>query len=297
VIGLRNAAGRITHFVGAERDITDELKLRDQLVHSERLSAIGELVAGVAHEINNPLQTIIGSIELILDDSPDFRSKTDLELVRREAGRAGQIVRSLLSFVRRSAPERVTVDLNDIIRATVELRAYHLQQNDLAVITDPDAPRAHVHVNREEIQQVILNLVLNAEQAILSSGRGRMIAVRCLSHGSHHIVEVLDDGPGVSAELRGRIFEPFFTTKDVGEGTGLGLSISHGIASAHGGSLELYPTETGACFRLTLPAHAEPLQPPRPPTGSRDSVRRALVVDDEEPIRTVLVRLLERLGF
>ena len=300
VVALRDSGSRITHFVGVERDITDELKLRDQLVHSERLSAVGELVAGVAHEINNPLQTIVGCVELMLDDRMAGEiSRRDLELVRREAGRAGHIVRNLLAFVRRSAPDRVLADLSQIVRTTVELREYHLQQLNIHLdLHLPDGPLA-VLANREELQQVVLNLLLNAEHAVAPVPGGGRISISVRANGPTHVVEVSDNGPGISAELRGRVFEPFFTTKDVGEGTGLGLSISHGIASAHGGTLELCCTvgQPGACFRLTLPAHDQPLprhkvEPPAAAAG-----RRVLVVDDEAPIRKLLARLLERRGF
>ena len=297
VSALRDASGGITHFVGAERDITQENKLRDQLVHSERLSAIGELVAGVAHEINNPLQTIIGSVELLLEDRAMSGSRHDLEVVRREAARAGQIVRNLLSFVRRSAPDRVGADLNRIIRSVVELRGYHLQQRSIRLVTELPERGPQVLVNREEIQQVILNLLLNAEQAMTAAGRGTTITIRCIPTGDGPIVEVADDGPGVSADMRGRIFEPFFTTKDVGQGTGLGLSISHGIAAAHGGSLTLCPSPEGACFRLSLPAHTQLAPVPGPASAGSSGSRRVLIVDDEAPIRKLLARLLERRGF
>ena len=293
VVGLTDSAGAITHFVGVERDTSEELKLRDQLVHSERLSAIGELVAGVAHEINNPLQTIVGSVELMIEDRPHASVRRDLEVVRREAARAGQIVRNLLSFVRRGGRDRFAADLNDIIKATVDLRRYHLQQRNITLEMELYDRPLPVLVNREEIQQVVLNLIMNAEQAMTAFAHGSRIVVRSVAAERHQYVEVQDDGPGVGVELRGRIFEPFFTTKDVGQGTGLGLSISHGIASAHGGSLDLCPSAAGACFRLTLPAHAAPAHA----TAAAPAVRRALVVDDEEPIRKLLVRLLERRGF
>jgi PAS domain S-box-containing protein len=304
VVGLKDPAGSITHFVGVERDTTEEVKLRDQLVHSERLSAIGELVAGVAHEINNPLQTIVGSVELMMEERTTPGMQRDLELVRREAGRAGQIVRNLLSFVRRSTPDRAVVDLNEIVRATAELRQFHLQQNNVTVSMDLHPGAIQVLVNREEIQQIILNLVLNAEQAMVISGKGSQITLRSYRAGGNHIVEVADDGPGVGPDLQGRIFEPFFTTKDVGEGTGLGLSISHGIAAAHGGSLQLCESTRGACFRLTLPAVAEPHVGEGPDPLMDDAVApratsdlRALIVDDEVPIRRLLARLLSRRGF
>ena len=267
VVGLRDAVGSITHYVDVERDTTEELKLRDQLVHSERLSAIGELVAGVAHEINNPLQTIVGSVELMMEERNSPLVQRDLEVVRREAGRAGQIVRNLLSFVRHSPPNRRPIDLNDVVRAVVQLREFHLQQNNVALVVEMHQGPLPALANREEIQQIVLNLVLNSEQAIESTAKGTRILVRSFSTTADHVIEVSDDGPGISAEIRGRIFEPFFTTKEVGQGTGLGLSISHGIAAAHGGSLELChtPGEKGACFRLMLPVHAEGLKNvPRP---------------------------------
>jgi PAS domain S-box-containing protein len=268
VVALRDPAGSITHYVDVERDTTDELKLRDQLVHSERLSAIGELVAGVAHEINNPLQTIVGSVELMLEERNSPSVQRDLEVVRREAARAGQIVRNLLSFIRRSTPDRRPIDLNDVVRAVVQLREFHLQQTNVALVVEMHQGPLPALANREEIQQIVLNLVLNSEQAIELSGNGTRIRIRSVTDGARHMVEVSDDGPGIGPEIRGRIFEPFFTTKDVGQGTGLGLSISHGIAAAHGGSLELCQTlERGACFRLTLPAHAEGLKSVRRPTA------------------------------
>jgi PAS domain S-box-containing protein len=257
VVALRDSSDAVTHFVAVERDVTEELRRRDQLVHSERLSAVGELVAGVAHEINNPLQTIVGCVELMLDHQSDAVMRRDLETVRTEAARAGQIVRNLLAFVRRSAPDRVSADLNQIVRATVDLRQYHLQQNNITVDVRYDPSPLPVLVNREEIQQVILNLMLNAEQAIAGFRGHGTIRIRTTAAGPYHSVEVSDDGPGVNAEVRGKIFEPFFSTKQVGEGTGLGLSISHGIATAHSGALELCATTGGACFRLTLPAQTD----------------------------------------
>jgi PAS domain S-box-containing protein len=268
VVALRNRDGRVTHFVGVERDITDELKVRDQLVHSERLSAIGELVAGVAHEINNPLQTIVGCVELMIEERRASGELRDLDLVRQEAARAGQIVRNLLAFVRRSSPDRSAADLNQIVRATARMREHQLALRNISLKLVLHPGVLPVLVNREEIQQIVLNLVMNAEHAIGEAGGS--ITIRTDARDHSHIVQVLDDGPGINPELRGRVFEPFFTTKDVGEGTGLGLSLALGIATAHGGNLELcssqpgqtgLPTEArsakvGACFQLTLPAHA-----------------------------------------
>ena len=322
VVALRNRDGRVTHFVGVERDITDELNLRDQLVHTERLSAIGELVAGVAHEINNPLQTIIGCVELMIEQERPPEDSRDLEVVRQEATRAGQIVRNLLAFVRRGSSDRTTADLNLTARATANLREHQLAIRNISLKLDLQPGALPVLVNREEIQQVVLNLVLNAEHAI--GDVPGSITIRTFATERTHVLQVADDGPGISAELRGRVFEPFFTTKEVGEGTGLGLSIALGIAKAHGGSLELCPSDDGgrrsevgsadrhsdvdnrqpapevrkgACFQLTLPAHtavtstaaAEPAPAPHPRAG-----RHALVIEDEDSIRGLLARLLAR---
>jgi PAS domain S-box-containing protein len=299
VVALRGPNGRITHFVGVLRDITEELHLRDQLVHSERLSAVGELVAGVAHEINNPLQTIIGCVELMIEEHRPNAAQRDLELVRQEATRAGQIVRNLLAFVRRSSPDRLPIDLNQIARATAQLREHHLVQRNIALQVQLHPAPLMVAVNREEIQQIVINLLLNAEHAI--GDRPGTIVMRTETSDRTHTLRVIDSGPGVSPELRGRVFEPFFTTKEVGEGTGLGLSIALGIARAHGGSLDLCPTVQGACFQLTLPARpmtetapadARAASPARVPAGTGGASRHALVIDDEPAIRALLTRLL-----
>ena len=297
VVALRDTAGEVTHFVAVERDTTEEIKLRDQLVQSERMSAVGELVAGVAHEINNPLQTIVGCVDLMMDEHRDPALRRDLELMRREAARAGQIVRNLLSFVRRSAPDRVNTDLNDIVRATTTLREYHLQQNNITLMLHCHQSPLLALVNREEIQQILVNLLLNAEHALAAGPGGGTITVRTSTTGRHHSIEVMDDGRGIKPELRGRIFEPFFTTKEVGEGTGLGLSIAHGIASAHGGTLELTPVTVGACFKLLLPASPEAMAPRPPSPSATASQRRALVVDDDLPVRSLVTRMLERRGY
>jgi PAS domain S-box-containing protein len=228
VVALRNSDGRVTHFVGVQRDITDELRMRDQLVHSERLSAVGELVAGVAHELNNPLQTILGSVELMLEE-PTVDHTRDLQVVRQEASRAGQIVRNLLAFVRKSSPDRARADLNQIASAVADLRAHALSNKNIALDVELHPGVLPVLVNREEIQQVVLNLVLNAEHAI-GDKPGRIV-IRTTAGAHVHMLEVMDDGPGISIELRGRVFEPFFTTKEVGRAPAwdcrLGLGIAH----------------------------------------------------------------------
>jgi PAS domain S-box-containing protein len=247
------AGGRVTHFVAVIRDTTEELRLREQLVRSERLSALGEFVSGVAHEINNPLQSIIGSLELVLEQDLDPALRGDVDRARLEAGRAGRIVRNLLRFIRQAPDERLLLDLNEVVKATMNVRAYELDVAGIAIREDYAPLLPLVLANREEIQQVILNLVMNAQQAMSDPARARVLSVRTIMVGVDAVLEVHDTGPGIPSELAGKVFEPFFTTKSAGAGPGLGLSLSLGIANAHRGHLELVPGAIGCCFRLRLP--------------------------------------------
>lgn len=256
--------GRVEYLVGVIRDMTDDMRLREQIVRGERLSAIGELVSGVAHEMNNPLQSIIGSLDVLLNQPTDPVTRSDLERARREAGRAGRIIRNLLTFARKAPDERLLLDLNEIVQAAVNVRAYELEIARVRIREEyaPNLPL--VLANREGIQQVVANLIVNAQQAM--DGAGGTLIVRTYLSGGHAALEIKDDGPGVAPHIANRIFEPFVTTKPDVSGTGLGLSLSFGIAHAHGGTLELVPSDVGACFRLTLPGagYAGPAQLPLP---------------------------------
>ena len=251
-------AGRVTHFVVVIRDTTDDLRLREQLVRGERLSAIGEFVSGVAHEINNPLQSIIGSLELVLDQNLDGAVRGDIERARFEAGRAGRIVRNLLRFVRHAPNERLLLELNEIVKATLTVRAYELEMAGIEIREEYAALMPLVLGNREELQQVILNLVMNAQQAMSAPAGPRVLSVRTSMSSGDAVLEVRDTGPGIPTELAGKVFEPFYTTKSAGAGPGLGLSLSLGIANAHQGHLELVSASSGCCFRLTLPGSGFP---------------------------------------
>jgi PAS domain S-box-containing protein len=254
VAPIVDAQGRVRYVVGVLRDMTEDMRLREQVVRSERLSAIGELVSGVAHEMNNPLQSIIGTLDVLLNQPGDPDTRADLERARHEAGRAGRIIRNLLTFSRRSPEERLLVDLNEIVQAAMNVRAYELEMAGIKIREEyaPAPTLPLVLANREEIQQVIASLVVNAQQA-MSHDAGSTLTVRTFISAGRAALEITDDGPGVAPQIRSRLFEPFVTTKTASSGTGLGLSLSFGIANAHGGTLELVPTETGACFRLTLP--------------------------------------------
>jgi PAS domain S-box-containing protein len=302
VTSLADDTGRITELVGVERDITRETELRDQLIHAERLAAAGQLVSGVAHELNNPLQSVVGFSEVLLETNPQAEVRGDLEQIRSEAVRAAKIVRNLLAFVRRSSLERAPASLNDVVRSAIALRAYEfgVASIELEVQYADDVPL--VLMNREEIQQVLLNLLLNAEHAIRAHQESGHLSVRTMARAGVVSVEVHDSGPGVPPAVAGRIFEPFFSTKEVGQGTGLGLSIALGIVEAHGGTLVLADSAPGACFRLTLPsvrvtqtAEVQAAAPVRATTAITG--QRALVADDEAPVRALLQRLLTRRGF
>jgi PAS domain S-box-containing protein len=254
VAALVDGRGVTSHLVSVERDISEERRLREQLIHSERLSAVGQLVAGVAHELNNPLQTVLGMTELLMGAERRADVREDLDRIRTGAQRAAKIVMNLLAFARHSTLERTVEDLNDIVRSTLVLRRVDLRAAKVQVVEEYADDLPLVLANREEIRQVVLNLIVNAEQAIQSVGVRGVIRVRTGLTGRSVFVEVADNGPGISPELAGRIFEPFFTTKPVNQGTGLGLSVSLGIAEAHGGTLATSSTGGGACFVLTLPS-------------------------------------------
>lgn len=257
VVPLVDPVGQPTHFVWVERDITEDLRLRDKLIQSERLSAVGQLVAGVAHEVNNPLQSIVGFTELMLATPYAAEIRDDVAHVRESAMRAGNIVRHLLTFARKSPRDREAAELNEVVETALALRAAALRAVRIEVEEDYQPELPAVRINRDEIQQLIVSLLVNAEEAMQASGDERRIRVRTGAFGGTVVLDVIDTGPGVPPGMAGRIFEPFFTTKQVGQGSGLGLSIAFGIASAHGGTLELVPTASGACFRLTLPARPQ----------------------------------------
>lgn len=301
VTSLADDAGRVTQLVGVERDITHETELRDQLIHAERLAAAGQLVSGVAHELNNPLQSVVGFAELLLGSERRQEARGDLERILSEANRAAKIVRNLLAFVRRSSVERAPASLNELVHSAVALRSYEFGVANIEIDADYANDLPPVHVNREEIQQVLLNLLLNAEHAMKTSGGRGELRIRTMTCEAGVAVDVHDNGPGVPPGVAGRMFEPFFSTKDVGEGTGLGLSIALGIVEAHRGTLVLVDASQGACFRLTLPiAEAKKSADIReaPPVLIRSAIagQRALVADDEEGVRALLQRLLTRRG-
>jgi signal transduction histidine kinase len=239
-----------------ERRIRQELQLlQRQVIRQERLAAVGQLVSGVAHEINNPLQAILGFAELLQmqGEVPDS-VKPDLRLIQKESARACGIIRNLAMFARQQTGEAEPVRLADTVSAVIELRQRQLQAANIDLAVEQRDTRPVLAVTAE-LQQVALNFLVNAEQAILMSGRlpGR-ITIRTYDKGDYVGLEVEDTGPGVQPEDEAKLFQPFFTTKPVGTGTGLGLSVSYGIIDSMGGRIgHRRAAAGGAIFYFELP--------------------------------------------
>lgn len=286
--------------LGAQRSQTR--LVQERLLQSEKMSSVGQLVSGVAHELNNPLTGIMGFAQLLLMRELDETARKHVETVYSEAERASKIVNNLLTFARRRKAQKELADLNALIERVVELRNYDLRVRniDIDLELDPQLPPTMVDTN--QIQQVFLNLVLNAEQAMKEETGEGSLRIRTGAGNESVQVSFRDTGPGMSAETLRRIFDPFFTTKDAGAGTGLGLTISYGIIEEHGGRIWA-ESELGAgtAFFIELPIiagmAAAPKQPEREvPAGDSDRVRRILVVDDEDAIQKLLTGVLEMDG-
>ncbi|HEX6534425.1 MAG TPA: PAS domain S-box protein [Gemmatimonadaceae bacterium] len=293
--------GAIAGGLGILRDVTEERLLAEQLLQREKLAAVGQLVSGVAHELNNPLAGIMAFAQLLeaADDVPEEQREA-VQTIHAEARRAAKIVSNLLLFARQRQPERTSTDLNRVMLDTLELRRYVLSTQQVQVVTDLDPHLPAVWADPFQLQQVILNLLTNAEHAVARAPRARRITVRTRRVGDRLEASVTDTGPGIPRDQLDHIFNPFFTTKEVGEGTGLGLSISDGIVRQHGGHITVRSTPgEGATFTVELPLAAamaaSPLPEPMPP-APRSVPRTFLIVDDEPSIRRALARYLEHEG-
>ncbi|HEX6598475.1 MAG TPA: ATP-binding protein [Gemmatimonadaceae bacterium] len=286
------------------RDMTHERQMHARLMESDRLAAVGELVAGVAHEVNNPLSSISAFAQLLLrDNTLSAQQRESIEVIRAETTRASQVVKDLLAFARRSEPQRVPLDLNAVVTRSLRMRQYQFDETGVRVETELADDLPSVMGDARQLQQVCLNLLTNAIQAMSASGG--TVRVRSRRDGDVVRLEVADSGPGMTSHVRQHVFEPFFTTKKEGEGTGLGLSVSYGIVTAHGGTIELVETgPQGTTFRVTLPAGQSPADALE---GARDqpaiSLRspiagiRLLFVDDEPALRNGMKAYGELRGF
>jgi two-component system, NtrC family, sensor kinase len=303
------------------RDTTERQRIEQELLQAQKMEAIGLLVAGVAHELNNPLASIVAFSQLIRTDP---RLPAELhhhaDLLIQESNRTRRIVQNLLDFARQRPPERVPTSLPDLIDRVLDLQSYTFGPSRIEAVLDIPSDLPLVSLDRAQIQQVLINLTLNAAQAIRTKGERGTIHIKAeqaIDTGGGPVVRVTitDDGPGIPEHLHSRVFVPFFTTKAPGEGTGLGLSVSFGIAAGHGGSLrfEPGPRGRGATFILDMPVDhhgnteataARPSASVSPAPDSRSVAPRAdqaerravrvLVLDDEASIRDFLSRILRR---
>jgi two-component system, NtrC family, sensor kinase len=278
--------------------------VQSKIFQTEKLAALGQLVSGIAHELNNPLTSIMGYAQLLLGRGLADKPMAEAKKIFQEAERARRIVKNLLFFARETTPERSPVDLNEVVERTLALRSYELKIENIAIETDlsPDLPRTMA--DPYQLQQVVLNLLVNAEQALMESrGHGTVRISTGYAGADRLALEVADDGPGMPTAIASRIFEPFFTTKPPGVGTGLGLSIVYGIVHQHGGeiSLESRPG-AGTKIRVELPLTAAPgarLQPvASAPEITELKVRpsRILVVEDEPTVGQLIADVLREDG-
>jgi signal transduction histidine kinase len=254
-----------------------ERALADAMHQTEKLAALGELVAGVAHELNNPLTGISMFAQLLLDESLGEDQRESVRMIKREADRAVGVIRDLLAFSRKTGPRLVAVDLNAVITQTLRLRAYSLQTAGVQVRSELDPKLPAIPGDDRKLQQVLLNLIVNAEYA-MHRQESRELAVCTIwedgPDGGRVLIEVMDTGTGMAPELLKHIFEPFFTTKPAGVGTGLGLSVSYGIVHAHGGTITVRSTPgAGSTFVVTLPIRSQqlPSASPSPARAGRRS--------------------------
>jgi two-component system NtrC family sensor kinase len=299
-------------FEALVRDVSERKKIDDetrdlygQLLQAEKMAALGQTISGVAHELNNPLATILSwSERLSQAASLDLAVRRGLDVILGEAERAARIVRNLLTFARKRQTTRGMVDVNQVVRETLGLRAYEQRLSNITVVQALAAGLPPVFADPHQVQQVLLNLVINAEQAMLgANGRG-ILVVRTWHDADREsvVLEINDDGPGIPGEVQPKIFDPFFTTKEVGKGTGLGLTVAYAIVQEHGGRIRVESQAgSGTSFYVELPVIGARL-PARPvrtrPEGEVPLAGAVvLVVEDEAALAAVVTECLREAGY
>jgi PAS domain S-box-containing protein len=299
---LFDETGKIDGVVLSGRDVTELKRLEEQLIQAEKLAAMGQMLAGVAHELNNPLTAILGVTELLRErGGVDEDTKRQLDLTRRQARRAARIVQNLLDFSRPAAPQKKPLDVNSLLERTLQLHEHSLRRNNVAVDFHPLPDLPGVVGDANQLMQVFLNLITNAEYAIREVRESGRIQIRLVRDSSRIAVTFQDDGVGIRPEAFPHLFDPFYTTKRPGGGTGLGLSICMAIVREHGGTIEAESLPAGgSAFTVYLPVAAAPIPsvPAKeadssssrsiPPTLATLKGRTILVLDDEESIRLLL---------
>jgi PAS domain S-box-containing protein len=251
---LFNEKGEVTGSIVVARDITQQKRIEEQLILADRLASIGELSSGIAHELNNPLTSVIGFSQLLIEGDVPDDIKEDLSIVYSEAQRAASIVKNLLTFARKHTPVKQLSQINAVIEDVLRLRTYEQKVNNIEVEKHLATNLPEIMIDPFQMQQVFLNIIVNAEFAMLEAhNKGKLVIT---TEKSENIMRITftDDGSGITKENLKHMFDPFFTTKEVGKGTGLGLSICHGIVTEHGGQIYARSGKgEGATFIIELP--------------------------------------------
>ena len=304
---LTDRNGDVYGTVWVGRDVTELRSAQLQLLQAKKLSSIGEVISGVAHELNNPLSGVLGFSQLLMARHGEGPMSRELDRIHSSALRCQKIVKNLLSFSRVHKPERKYLGLNGIVEKTLEVRKYQLEVNNIEVVKDLEPGLPKTMLDYHQIQQVLVNLLNNAQQAIQSARPecGRL-NIRTWHQANTILFQINDNGEGMDPETLERVFDPFFTTKDQGQGTGLGLSVSYGIIKEHGGKIYAQGRRgEGSTFLIELPVHkevetADPLPAPSKPfslVSAGGAGRRILVVDDEPTILDLFVEILGAAGY
>ena len=291
------------------RDVSERRKLEAQgrdpgheLVQSEKMAALGQTISGVAHELNNPLATILTCAERLAARPVEAETKRGVETILGEAERAAKIVRNLLTFARKRNTTRALVDMNELVRDTLTSRAYEQRVSNITTLDALAGGLPHIFSDPHQVKQVLLNLIINAEQAMLAAnGRGSLVARSWYDEAQDMVsLEINDDGPGIPEEVRNRIFDPFFTTKAIGKGTGLGLTVAYAIVQEHGGRIRVDSTPgAGASFFVSFPSRAGVSRAapaatllPAPTVGAK-----VLLVEDEPALAAAVADSLADAGY
>jgi signal transduction histidine kinase/ActR/RegA family two-component response regulator len=298
MVGAIGGPGGDLLFVG--RDVTDQMRTAAMLQHAEKLSSLGEIVASVAHELNNPLLGVTASSELLALKDKEGKFKRDIERIVDCSDRCRKIIRTLLNYARPMAAEKKPTGLNAVVEKTLSLLEHSLRSDNIEVVKDLAADLPDVLADFHQLQQVLTNLITNAQQAMSADkGRGRL-ALRTTASNGVVVLEVADDGPGITSEALPRIFDPFFSTKKQGRGTGLGLSVSHGLIRDHGGELRVETqVGQGTTFQVILPVPGAAIPEPsseKPADKATGTGKEILVVDDEEAVVDLFLDLLRAMG-
>jgi signal transduction histidine kinase/CheY-like chemotaxis protein len=283
-------------------DLTEQERLQRHLIQSEKLASLGETIAGIAHEINNPLTSILSNAQLLGLRRGGAADEASINAIVVEAKRTADLVKNLLAFSRKESKKREVIGINELIKQAVNLKRYQLRVNNIQLIAEPCEVSFPVLVTPQQMQQVLLNLLNNAEQAIAKAGHQGIIRVEGGRRGSMIFITVADNGSGIPAHILPFIFDPFFTTKNLGEGTGLGLSIAHTLIENHGGSISAKSEPGNTVFTIELPMARSPMisrDPretqalPRAPVVRTKQMGRVLVVDDETAIADAICEFLD----